>query len=218
MKAGERFFRYFYSDANLWGSLAGLAGLGLLFAGVIEQGWLAIVVGLYAAAAFAAPRPRASGVKLEEGQSREEIEAGLRRLIDSVRGSVSKPTEAKLDALRDSLIELLPRDGVGNGEGGGLPDQDRFQFRQTIFRYLPETIDAYLKLPRLYRQYHTVRDGKTAEALFAEQIALLAGEVDELGARLYQADAQGLLAQGRFLGDKFGRARDFEAVERGGPG
>lgn len=207
-KLGERALLYWYSSANLWGSLAGCAGLALLFGGVIERGWVLIVAGLYLAGALLAPRARAPGVELNERLSPAEIKSRIDTLVRAVGGNASPTTLAKIESIRDQMLELLPRLEAA----AGTADQDLFQLRETVFRYLPESVDAYLRLPRLYRQYHVVRDGKTAEALFAEQIALLEKEVSEVGARIYQAEAQGLLAQGRFLDQKFGKSADFQTV------
>lgn len=207
-KLFERVQIYFYSNANLWGSVAGFLGLGLLFAGVVERGWILIVGGLYLSAALIAPRARATGVELNERLAPAEIKARIDTLIRAVRGNAGAETVTKIESIRDQMLELLPRLEAA----AGTADQDVFQLRETVFRYLPESVDAYLKLPRLYRQYHVVRDGKTAEKLFAEQIVLLEKEVGEVGARIYQAEAQGLLAQGRFLDQKFRKTGDFQTV------
>jgi hypothetical protein len=204
----ERVTLYFYSNANLWGSVAGFIGLGLLFGGVIERGWIFIVAGLYLSAAMLAPRARATGVELNERLGAAEIKARIDTLIRAVGGNAAPTTVAKIESVRDQMLELLPRLEANAGSA----DKDLFQLRETVFRYLPESVDAYLKLPRLYRQFHVVRDGKTAEVLFAEQITLLEKEVSEVGARIYQAEAQGLLAQGRFLDQKFRKNGDFQTV------
>lgn len=213
----ERLALYMYGNANLCGSLAGLAGLGLYFGGIIEQGWLLIVAGLYACGALLAPRPAASGVKLDESLSIAEIGARLDLLVAAVRGTVDDPILHQVQGLRDILTELLPKLVPGGTVSTVNPaDPDVFEMRQIVFRYLPQTIDAYLRLPRLYRQHHALREGKTAETLFGEQIALLTRQVDETGRRLFAAEAQALLAQGRFLGDKFRPPADFVAVPQAG--
>jgi hypothetical protein len=197
---------YFYSPSNVWGSLAGFAGLALLFTGVIDRGWLLIVAGLYCAGALAAPRPRPPRIQIDESLSPEELRSRLDQLIASVAPSTDKGTVAALESIRDQALELLPKIDAASA------DADSFHLRETVYRYLPQSVEAYLKLPRLYRQHQVVRDGKTAERLFSEQVVLLQREVNEVGSRIYQADAQSLLAQGRFLDDKFRRSGGFEVT------
>ena len=55
---GQRLLRYLYSNKNLAGSAAALAGLGLYFTGVVGELWPVVVGGLYGIGALAVPPTR----------------------------------------------------------------------------------------------------------------------------------------------------------------
>lgn len=204
--------RYLYSDANVYGSVAALCGLGLLFGGVIDRGWLLIVAGLYALGASVAPRPRSSGVALDVGLSSSDIIARLDQLLRAVGDSVHAEAQKLLQTLRETVAELLPVLDEAVAANPQAADADAVQLRDAVCRYLPETLDAYLRLPKLYRRYHVLRAGKTAEQLLVEQLRLIERQVHDIGARVYRAQAQALLVQGRFLDQKFARTAEFQAV------
>jgi hypothetical protein len=88
--------------------------------------------------------------------------------------------------------------------GGGPIDPATLTVRQTALDYLPTTLSTYLGLPPAYRRFHAVRDGKTAHDLLLEQLRLLDGKMKEIVANMHSNDAQALLANGRFLEEKFG--------------
>ena len=48
-----------------------------------------------------------------------------------------------------------------------------------------------------------MQDGKTPRQLLTEQLALLAGQMQQVVAHVAASDAQALLANGRFLKQKF---------------
>jgi len=58
-------------------------------------------------------------------------------------------------------------------------------------------------LPPAFRSTQALKDGKTARQLLAEQLALLDEKMREIVANVSSADAQALLANGKFLEMKF---------------
>jgi hypothetical protein len=71
--------------------------------------------------------------------------------------------------------------------------------RQTAAEYLPRTIDAYLALGEGELQI----GGKSAVDELKEQLDLLDKKLDEIAANLQQEDVDRLLANRRFLEEKF---------------
>jgi sarcosine oxidase gamma subunit len=55
----------------------------------------------------------------------------------------------------------------------------------------------------VFRTTHALKDGKTARQLLSEQLALLDAKMREVVLNVTGADAQALLANGRFLEMKF---------------
>ena len=83
--------------------------------------------------------------------------------------------------------------------------QDLFLVRQTASEYLPRTIDAYLALPEGEGDRVITANGKTALQELKEQLDLLDGKLDEIAEDLQQRNVDHLLANRRFLEERFGR-------------
>jgi hypothetical protein len=80
--------------------------------------------------------------------------------------------------------------------------------RQTAADYLPRTVDAYLALPGTDDPIVTA-DGKTALEELRQQLALLDSKLDEIAQDLQREDVDRLLANRRFLEDRF-QAKDSD--------
>lgn len=207
----DRFWLWLYGNGNLWGSVAGLGGMGLFFAGLIGPGWLAIVAGLYAVGAIAAPKPKVQTFTLESRFTLEDARAHLERMLAALKPAVDVKVYAQLQAICEHALTLFPKQ-----DSMALTDEDRYTLRETLARYLPETLGNYLKLPPLYRRYHAVRDGKTAEALLSDQLTTLDAGLTDMTDRVFRAEAQDMLTQGRFLNDKFKRPDLLETLNTPG--
>lgn len=204
--ASLRALLYLYSNANIGGCLVALLGPALLFGGVIGPGWMWITAGLYGAGALGGALLRRTPEverQIEATLTRGEILQHLDRLIADVTPDVGRDILAHLASLRSSIAEVLPRLLVPSGDHGDL-----YTVRETVLRYLPETLANYVALPPAFRSAHVLRDGKTARQLLTEQIALLDGQMKDIVANVASADAQALLANGEFLRMKFDSA-DF---------
>lgn len=211
LPAARGFWVYVYSNANVWGSLAGLGGVAMMFAGLIGPGWLAIVAGLYGIGALAAPKPRAPDFHAPAGLNEEAVARHLDEVIAAAKGANANEASELLVSIKAQVLSLLPK-----LDSPALTEEDRFILRETLGRYLPDTLANYLKLPPLYRHYHVVRDGKTAERLLREQVAVIDTQMKSMVERVFRAEAQGMLAHGRFLEDKFQKTDLIQALSSGG--
>lgn len=204
--AGARPFKlrlllFLYSNANIAGCALALLGPALLFAGVIGPGWLYITAGLYAAGwamGWAGKRTpdidRRIADTLGVAQTLERLDA----LIRSVTPHLTPDMNGHLASVRTSVAEVLPR---LVGERGF--DNDLFTVRETVLRYLPETLANYVALPPVFRTTQPLKEGKTARQLLGDQLTLLDSKMREIVANVAGADAQALLANGKFLEMKF---------------
>ena len=122
----------------------------------------------------------------------------LDKLVSQVHPLLTADMQQQLASVRTSVAEVLPR-----LVGARSHDADLFTVRETVLRYLPETLANYVALPPVFRNSHALKDGKTARQLLAEQLALLASKMREIVANVAGADAQALLANGKFLEMKF---------------
>jgi len=196
-----RLLLFVYSNANIAGCALALLGPALLFAGVIGPGWLYITAGLYAAGwamGWAGKRTpdieRRIADTLGVAQTLERLDG----LIRSVTPHLTPDMNGHLASVRSSVAEVLPR---LVGERGF--DNDLFTVRETVLRYLPETLANYVALPPVFRTTQSLKEGKTARQLLGDQLTLLDSKMREIVANVAGADAQALLANGKFLEMKF---------------
>jgi hypothetical protein len=196
---------FLYSNANILGCALAMAGPLLLFIGLIGPGWLLITAGLYAIGWLLGWMARAPEVerRIEDSLTVEQTLEHLDDLIRQVRPQLAPEMNAHLASIRGSVTEVLPR-LVGTESGAN----DLYTVRETVLRYLPETLANYVALPPVFRSTRSLKDGKTARQLLGEQLEVLDSTMGEIVANVAKADAQALLANGKFLEMKF-RQPDF---------
>jgi len=196
-----RVLLFLYSNANIAGCLMGLIGPVLLFLGIIGPGWLWITVGLYAIGWLVGwmsyPSPNLIR-SIEDSMTIERTLESLDGLIKQAQPQLTTDMNTHLLNVRASVSEVLPR-LVEAGRGAA----DLYTVRETVLRYLPETLANFVALPSMFRNTHPLKDGKTARQLLADQLALLDNKMREIVANVANADAQALLANGQFLEMKF---------------
>lgn len=83
--------------------------------------------------------------------------------------------------------------------------RDLYIVRQTANDYLPRTIDTFLALPPNRRELAVDATGKTALDELKDQLALLDSKLDEIAEDLQRQNLDRLLANRRFLEERFGR-------------
>jgi len=189
---------FLYSNGNLAGCALALLGPALLFAGVIDQGWLLITAGLYGAGWLMARRSPELERHIADSLTNEETLAHLDTLVASATPHLTQDMRGRLQSIRDSVAEVLPR-LVSQPNGGDA----LFTVRETVLRYLPETLANYVALPAAFRVSHQLQSGRTARDLLAEQLDMLAGQMREVVANVAASDAQALVANGQFLRARF---------------
>jgi hypothetical protein len=96
----------------------------------------------------------------------------VRKLVDSVAQGSPKNSLDRLRAIQAMLSELLPRLQELRHRGI-ISAKDSFTVVETVRRYLPDTLGAYLRLPRLYAQMQPLADGRTASQTLLDQLTVL---------------------------------------------
>jgi hypothetical protein len=194
---------YLYSTRNIVACAAALMGPALLFMGVIQEGWLFITAALYGVGYFATPAPRVVDTELAQTLSFDALIEQLDRVLEAARPHLYPTMVGRLESIRRSIQEVLPRLKDKSGF-----DDNLFVVRETIVRYLPETLANYVALPPAFRATHVLKDGKTARDLLRDQLAVLDEQMREVVTNVARGDADALLANGQFLEARF-RDRDF---------
>jgi hypothetical protein len=135
----------------------------------------------------------------------DEILASLDRLQVAVTPAPGAPAVvpdtvlARINRVSRVVRETVPR--LGNLGPGSLTAHDVLR---TATSYLPEAVAAYLRLPRSYADHRPVSGGKTSLAVLCDQLDLLGAKMDDVFDAVCRADADALIAHGRFLAEKFG--------------
>jgi hypothetical protein len=198
-----RLLLYLYSTRNIVACAAALVGPALLFLGLIQDGWLLITAALYGVGYFATPAPQVMDAGLAQSLTFDALLDQFDRVIKEARPQLQPVMLARLDSIRHSIGEVLPRLAERRGF-----DDNLYTVRETISRYLPETLANYVALPPMFRVSRVLKDGKTARDLLLDQLAVLDDQMKEVVGNVARGDADALLANGQFLEAKF-RERDF---------
>ena len=153
--------------------------------------------------ATVAERPRL----LENGdpRTRSEVLAVLDRVIEDVLAWVPATDVATLRRIRDSAARALP----ATDDPLDLTDHDTWLLRQICIDYVPGALDHYIALPSDLSS-EPLLDGRSAQQVLEEQLAVIEGRLDGMVARSYQREAAPLLTHGRFLADSL-RTDPFKA-------
>ncbi len=177
-----------------------VVGLGLLAvgltSGVVGVG---IVAGLYAIG-FLAARPE-TGLRLSlfETDDASQIRSGLERLLSSIRFRVSDDVYQRVGAIAYEIVQTLPT----NGRDLDATDPNVNIIRQTALNYLPQALDAYLAIPRIYAERRQVSGDKTPHDILMEQLNLMADKMRETADDIARNDTERLLVNARFLQERF---------------
>ena len=193
------------------GALA-LGGVGLLLAG-LQASWLlgAASVGLtgLAAGLWMVARRQSAATSLAEQPPLPLFDAtALAKLDEVLHHLASEMTEAQLAPLRslaDTLERMAPlmrRVGVNEQ----FTQEDHFYVTECVRRYLPDTLQAYLQVPRHSRSQPAPASldagtgpAPSADELLATQLALLQTELGRREKALTSASTEALQKQQRFL-------------------
>lgn len=193
------------------GALA-LGGVGLLLAG-LQASWLlgAASVGLtgLAAGLWMVARRQSAATSLAAQPLLPLFDAtALAKLDEVLHHLASEMTEAQLAPLRslaDTLERMAPlmrRVGVNEQ----FTQEDHFYVTECVRRYLPDTLQAYLQVPRHSRSQPAPASldagsgpAPSADELLATQLALLQTELGRREKALTSASTEALQKQQRFL-------------------
>ena len=194
---------YLYSTKNFVGSGLAIAATGLYLTGIIQDFWWVIAMASYGVGALAAPGSQSMDVQMRKQMDDEQILAGLNTI--AARAPKVLPDGVANDVVEicENLTTLIPS-LTRSGAGGPIA----YDVRAAATEYLPQTLEAYLKLPRAFRATAKSADGKNADEMLAEQITTLRKRLDDVTTAVASADAAALSENGRFLRERFAQA-DF---------
>jgi hypothetical protein len=126
------------------------------------------------------------------------------------RGVVPAPVVSRVSRVARTVRDTIPR--LSNLGAGSL---QAYNVMATATDYLPEAIGGYLRLPRQFADNRPVDHGKTSLMILIDQLDLLGATMDKVFDAVCRADADALVAHGRFLAEKFGNASSGGALSLG---
>jgi len=142
---------------------------------------------------------RPEGPPLPPVPTSADLLAAVDRIQADIAGKVPATVEARVARICATVRETIPRlDQLGPGSA------QAHSVVATATSYLPEALGGYLRLPRAWADRRPVDAGKTSLMVLCDQLDLLAAKMDEIFDAVCRADADALVAHGRFLAEKFG--------------
>jgi len=191
--------RYLYSSKNIIGCVLAIFGLLLFFTGVITSFfWPFVVIAMYGIGALLGPGPpkvALAGTSFDA----DGIRRSLQRTLAISNGKLPPEIQAKVQEIADTITGILPH---FSEFPAGSPDL--FVVGRTATDYLPSALQSYLNLPRAYATLHKMANGQTADQVLGDQLTLLDSKMNEVADAVHKKDTDALLANGRFLEEKFG--------------
>ena len=166
------------------------------------------LAGLYGAGVLGWPRSNLANMAERTVLSTEMLAQQVRKLVDSVAQGLPKDALDCLRSIQNTLIELLPRLQELR-DRGIISAKDSFIVLETVRRYLPDTLGAYLRLPKFYAQMQTLADGRTASQTLLDQLRVLDTSLKDVAKSAFAGDAETLVSNGQFLQNKFSEKLAF---------
>lgn len=133
-----------------------------------------------------------------------DLGAGLHQLAERVRPSVPPAVVTRVLRIAATVDEIEPR-----LDDMGFADVDAHGVVRTATSYVPEALEAYMRLPRTFADTRKIQGSKTALAILCDQLDLLAAKMDEVRDAVYRRDAQALIQHGQFLQARFATGADL---------
>ena len=192
---------FLYSRRNIVASLLALGGVALHLVGLVAGlEWLPITAGLYLIGALLVPAEPGLDLRLGAAQDAGEVRDGLDRLTKSLRGRVAEDLLAKVASIQGSILATL----LVEGSPGDGADPNVYLIRQTALTYLPDAFATYLRMPRAMAERRPIAGGRTPHDVLLDQLDLMDKRLADVADDMARHDSDKLLANGRFLADKFG--------------
>lgn len=196
----RRLEAFLYSRRNIAGTLLALGGVALYFLGITGGiAWLPITIGLYLIGYLLVPSEQGLSIQLGAAEDAAEVREGLARLLRGIKGKVADDLYAKVVSIQASILGTLEVEGAGNEA-----DPNVYLIRQTALTYLPEAFSTYLRMPRVMAERRAIADGRTPHDVLLDQLDLMDRRLDDVADDIARHDSDKLLANGRFLAEKFG--------------
>ncbi len=126
-----------------------------------------------------------------------ELLASLDRLLDAASAELPAAVIASLLSMKASLVRVLQL--MPDAKAGELfTMDDRLYVVECIRRYVPDTVEAYLRVPTANRDF-ALEHGRSASQVFIDQLQLIQQALEHRERKGAMAAGDRLMQQQRFL-------------------
>jgi hypothetical protein len=187
------------------GLLLAVIGRSLLLAGssavalAVGAGLMRVVSRRFGAAAPEAVNPLMATTLFDAASI-----AAFDEVVRSMAAEATDDITAALAGLKQQLVRIAQR-AASAGVDEHFTLDDRLYLRELLRRYLPDSLEAYLRVPADQRLAPVLEHGASAASLLLGQLDMLAAQLSQRETRLTVSKAGDLLKQQRFLTSKTSR-------------
>lgn len=200
---------YWYRNSHIAACFLGLIPLLLFFSGHIGMWWPVGVAGAYYFGWRIGERwndPEINSSQ-DSGLPLASLTESLDKTLQAAQYGISKEARSIFDSIKTCVGELAPRLEASSSNSHELKILERL-----VRKYLPFTLENYLRLPHAYAISKPLSAGKTANELLIAQLTLLNDHLQKMLADAVAEDARAIVENGRFLEEKF-KPFDFFEVK-----
>jgi hypothetical protein len=126
------------------------------------------------------------------------------RALDALAPEATEAVAARLTSIKQQLARI-----AGLSINGPVDEHftldDRLYLAELVRRYLPDSLQAYLRVPQAQRTSALPAQAGSAESLLLGQLQLLGAGLDQRELKLTHSRAEALIRQQRFLESKSAR-------------
>ena len=157
------------------------------------------------------PQPQIPAVRRSAGSPSRQPSVEVRRALPEMSRLAAHrlppSVQMKVGQIRrkvEAILQYSAQFPVGS--------EELYLVEHTATDYLPRTLDAYLRLPPAAHNQPVEPGGRTAWEELWSQLNLMEQKLDEVARQLQRANADQLLANGRFLEERFKKASELDSA------
>ncbi|WP_310567612.1 hypothetical protein [Hydrogenophaga sp.] len=124
------------------------------------------------------------------------------RVLEDASNDLGEVALQRLTAIKESVVRIAIH---AKGVDEHFTNEDRMYLRECLRRYVPDTLEAFLRVPAAQRQSPLLDGQASAETTMLRQLSSLHEEVTQREKKIGRSAAEGLMKQDRFLASKRSR-------------